>query len=291
MNESGSRLRGIACILVSSFGFALMAFFVRLCDDYGLALSSFQKSFFRNAIALLIAAAVFLRTRRASGAEAEGARRFTPQQWLYLFLRSLTGTVGIFANFYALSRIPLGEAMTLNKTAPFFTVLFAWLLLGERVSWRQGLWLILAFIGAILVMKPMELHAPSVWALVGGIGAGFAYACVHKLGQLKTPGAAIVLFFSAFSCLAALPFVAFDYTPMTGAQLLILLGAGAGAAIGQFGVTAAYRWAEPRSIAVFDYSNVLFTSALGFIFFAQVPDHFAILGFAAILLAAFGMRK
>ncbi len=293
MNEPGGRLRGIACILVSSFGFALMAFFVRLCDDYGLALSSFQKSFFRNAIALLIAGVVFLRTGRANGngGETGEARRFSGQQWLFLVLRSLTGTVGIFANFYALSRIPIGEAMTLNKTAPFFTVIFAWLVMGERVSWRQGLWLLVAFSGAILVMKPTELHSPSVWALTGGIGAGFAYACVHKLGRLKTSGAAIVLFFSAFSCLAALPFVAFGYTPMTWAQLLILLGAGAGAAIGQFGVTAAYRWAEPRSIAVFDYSNVIFTSALGFIFFAQVPDRFAILGFAAILLAAFGMRK
>lgn len=291
MNESGNRLRGIACILVSSFGFALMAFFVRLCDDYGANLSSFQKSFFRNAIALVIAGGVFLRSHRAAVAVGDCARHFSGGQWLFLLLRSLAGTVGIFANFYALSRIPLGEAMTLNKTAPFFTVLFAWLVMGERVSRKQALWLVVAFLGAVLVMKPQDLHLPSVWALVGGIGAGFAYVCVHKLGRMKTEGAAIVLFFSAFSCLAALPFVLFDYTPMTFAQLLILLGAGAGAAIGQFGVTAAYRWAEPRSIAVFDYSNVIFTALLGFVFFDQVPDRLAVFGFVAILLAAFGMRK
>lgn len=292
MNESRNRLRGIACILVSSFGFALMAFFVRLCDDYGANLSSFQKSFFRNAIALVIAAVVFWQPHRAQSAATEAKpTRLSGRQWLFLILRSLAGTVGIFANFYALSRIPLGEAMTLNKTAPFFTVLFAWLVMGERVSLKQALWLIVAFFGAVLVMKPNDLHLPSVWALVGGIGAGFAYACVHKLGRLGTKGAVIVFFFSAFSCLASLPFMLFGYAPMTWAQLLILLGAGAGAAIGQFGVTAAYRWAEPRSIAVFDYSNVIFTAALGFIFFAQVPDTLAVIGFAAILLAAFGMRK
>lgn len=291
MSGSGNRLRGIACILVSSFGFALMAFFVRLCDDYGVGLSSFQKSFFRNAIALLIAGFVFVRQHEPSGTVVSTIGRLSGRQWFYLILRSLAGTVGIFANFYALSRIPLGEAMTLNKTAPFFTVLFAWLVMGERVSRRQAICLVVAFLGAVLVMKPTDLHGPSVWALIGGIGAGFAYACVHKLGRLGTEGSVIVFFFSAFSCLAALPFVFFDYTPMAVAQLLILLGAGCGAAIGQFGVTAAYRWAEPRSIAVFDYSNVIFTSFLGFVFFAQVPDLWAVCGFVSILLAAFSMRR
>ena len=288
MTEAGARLRGIACILASAFGFALMAFFVRLCDDYGAQVSSFQKSFFRNAIALLIALVVFC--RRPKSAAEKLSFRLSSQQWLYLLGRSMLGTIGIFANFYALSRIPIGEAMTLNKTAPFFTVFFTWMMMGECVSRRQAFCLLGAFFGALLVMKPLSLHIASVWGLVGGACAGFAYACVHKLGRLKTNGTLIVLFFSAFSCFASLPFTLWHYTPMTLAQFLILLGAGAGAAIGQFGVTAAYRFAEPRDIAVFDYSNVIFTSILGFLFFAQVPDLLAILGFVAIVLSALSLR-
>ncbi len=289
MTDSRARLRGIACILASAFGFALMAFFVRLCDDYGAHVSSFQKSFFRNAIALLIALGVFCRGRKSAAEKL--SFKLSSQQWLYLLGRSTLGTIGIFANFYALSRIPIGEAMTLNKTAPFFTVFFTWIMMGERVSRRQGLCLLGAFFGALLVMKPLSLHIASVWGLVGGACAGFAYACVHKLGRLKTSGTLIVLFFSAFSCFASLPFTLWHYTPMTLAQFLILLGAGAGAAIGQFGVTAAYRFAEPRDIAVFDYSNVIFTSILGFLFFAQVPDLLAIFGFVAIVLSAISLRR
>ena len=63
-------------------------------------------------------------------------------------------------------------------------------------------------------------------------------------------------------------------------------GAGAGAALGQFGVTAAYRYAEPRSIAVYDYTNVVFTALFGFVFFSQVPDALSVVGFLIILLAA-----
>lgn len=278
------RAKGILCIVASAFGFALMAMFVRLCDDYGGEISSFQKSFFRNAIALVIASAVFFRGR--------GAGRSLPadaKSWGMLLGRSVFGLVGIFANFYALSRIPIGEAMTLNKTAPFFTVFFSWLLMGEKASRRQMLYLVLAFTGALLVMKPGfrgEATFASVCALAGGLGAGLAYVCVHALGRRKVDGAFIVLFFSAFSCLGSLPFVVFGYSPMTPAQVAILLGAGAGAAIGQFGVTAAYRYAEPRSIALYDYANVVFTAVFGFAFFSQAPDFASVAGFLVILLAA-----
>ena len=305
MVKFGNRGKGIACIVASAFGFALMAFFVRLCDDFGGEITCFQKSFFRNALALVIALVVFCRGRRGTHAGAKGVRAlgllspYCPNSLgckatVALILRAVFGTVGIFANFYALSRIPIGEGMTLNKTAPFFTVLFSWILLGERVSWRQFGHLLLAFAGAALVMKPGFRGGgtfAAAMALTGGLGAGLAYVCVHQLGRMKVNGAFIVLFFSAFSCVASLPLTAIDFRPMTMAQVLILVGAGAGAALGQFGVTAAYRYAEPRSIAVYDYTNVIFTALLGFAFFGQVPDALSVVGFAVILLAAFGMSR
>ena len=284
--------KGICSILTSAFGFALMALFVRLCDDYGGSVSSFQKSFFRNLVALVIAGAVFLSRRRRSGdgAGAELVPRLSVKAWLLLLGRSVSGLVGIFGNFYALSVIPIGEAMTLNKTAPFFTVFFSWLFLRERAGLRRIAALIAAFAGAMLVMKPGfagEATFATFCALAGGLGAGLAYTCVRELGLLKVEGSFIVLFFSAFSTLGSLPFFIGHPAPMTAAQVLILLGAGVGAAIGQFGVTAAYRYAAPRDIAVFDYANVIFTSMFGYMFFVQVPDMLSVAGFILIVLAQF----
>ncbi len=281
-------VQGALALTVSALGFALMAFFVRLCDDFGSPISSFQKSFFRNLIALFIALFTFICAYRRGEIDFSTVRG-KPRVQGAILLRSLFGTVGIFGNFYALSRIPIGEAMTLNKTAPFFTVLFSSLFLRERMSFRQILALMTAFVGATLVMKPgfrgLETFA-TVSALLGGLGAGLAYTCVHYLGQKKVSGSIIIFFFSLFSCLAALPFMLWDYCEMSGAQLLILVGSGCSAAIGQFGVTAAYRLTEPRKIAIFDYSNIIFTSLLGFVFFDQVPDLLSFCGFAVIIGAA-----
>lgn len=295
MSAVGSRGKGIACIVASAFGFAVMAACVRLCDDCGGAVSSFQKSFFRNVVAFFIALGVYLKGCAEEGRSAwrlqigEGALK----PWLLLLLRSALGTVGIFANFYALGHIDIAESQTLNKTAPFFTVVFAWAFLGERAGWRTLGPLAFAFSGVLLIAKPGfagEAGFPLAIALLGGVCAGAAYAALRALGKTRMPSAFVILFFSAFSCLASIPFMICEFDPMTPTQLLVLLGAGAGAALGQFGVTLAYRMAAPRDIAVFDYSNIVFTAALGFALFGQVPDAFSAAGFALVLLAAWMMR-
>lgn len=296
------KAKGIACIVASAFGFAVMAACVRLCDDCGAAISSFQKSFFRNVVALGLALAVFL---RGSVPTAHGAQTGpVPTQrrgpvpakaWLLLALRSALGTVGVFANFYALSRITIAEGQTLNKTAPFFTVVFAALFLKEHAGWKSFYPLLVALVGVLLIAKPGfagEAAFPLAVGLLGGISAGAAYTALRALGKTGAMKSSfIILFFSAFSCLAAVPFMLHGFVPMTAAQVAILFGAGGGAALGQFGVTLAYRSAAPRDIAVYDYTNILFTAAFGFALFGQVPDGWSLVGFALIVFAALKMRR
>ena len=74
-------------------------------------------------------------------------------------------------------------------------------------------------------------------------------------------------------------------------QVGALVGAGATAAMGQFGVTAAYRFAEPRSIAAWDYTNILFAALFGLLLFEQVPDALSVIGFVAIVVSALMLRK
>ena len=284
-----------------------MALFVRLCDDCGSPVSSFQKSFFRNAVALVIAAAAWWRARgagrpsRAGGAgesseasQSSKAGLAGAKPWALLFARAALGTVGIFANFYALSHIDIAEGQTLNKTAPFFTVLFAAFFLRERFRARQLLPLAVAFAGVLFIAKPGFAGAaafPLAMGLLGGVCAGAAYACVRSLKNHAVGSAFIVVFFSAFSCLASVPFMLAHFDPMNFRQVLVLFGAGAGAALGQFGITAAYGIAAPRDIAVYDYVNIPFTALFGFFLFGQVPDGWSVFGCALIVLAAFGLSR
>lgn len=283
-----NRTKGIISIIASAFGFALMAVFLRMCDNYGTAVNTFQKSLVRNAVAFSVALGVFLYQRR-SRENSDDKFGLTPKTALLLIGRSTAGAIGIFANFYAICHAPIAEALALNKTAPFFTVFFTWLVLKEPTKLRQFASILIAFTGVLMVMKPgfagSETYA-LCWALIGGLSAGIAYTFLRLLGKYKVNPAFIILFASGFATFAAIPFLTDGLTPMTPEQLLLLLAAGAAAAMGQFGITKAYRYAPPRQISVFDYSNIMFAAILGFIFFDQIPDLLSILGFVTIIAAA-----
>ena len=278
--ESKKRYKGIICIIMSAFCFALMSFFVRMAGD----LPPIQKSFFRNFVAAIFAGIILMKNGVSFHCKKENLG--------YMLGRSICGTIGILCNFYAVDHLVLADASMLNKMSPFFAVIFSYFLLKEKITVPQGLFVIGAFVGSLFVIKPtfsnMDL-LPSLIGLCGGIGAGAAYTMVRKLGERGEKGPFIVFFFSTFSCVVTLPCLLFDYHPMSLAQIGILLFAGLSAAGGQFSITAAYCYAPAREISVYDYSQIIFSAGLGFFFFEQIPDLLSWIGYAVICLMAVAM--
>ena len=271
------RTKGILSILSSAFCFALMNMFVRLSGD----IPSIEKSFFRNFIAALVALVLVLKERKTLSVKKEDIPM--------LLLRSVTGTVGILGNFYAVDHLILSDATMLNKMAPFFTLIFSFLFLKEKIRPKVALIVIGAFIGSLFVIKPTFQNAnlgASIIGFIGGLGAGSAYTCVRALGKRGVSGPVVVLFFSVFSCLVTVPYMIFSFVPMAPMQLVTLLLAGLAAAGGQFSITAAYRYAPAREISVYDYSQVIFTALLGWFVFSQIPDVLSIIGYTIIILMA-----
>lgn len=247
--------------------------FVHMAGD----LPPVQKSFFRNFVAAIFAFILLKKDKVLLRCKRENL--------IYLVMRAGLGTVGILCNFYAVDHLVLSDASMLNKMSPFFAVLFSYIVLKERVTVPQALFVTGAFLGSMFVVKPsfanMDL-LPSVLGLLGGVCAGAAYTMVRKLGMSGEKGAFIVLFFSVFSCTATLPWLVFDYHPMTGLQLAALLLAGLSAAGGQFSITAAYCHAPAKEISVYDYSQIIFSAVMGFLAFGQIPDMLSWLGYGVI---------
>lgn len=282
MSVSKDYLKGVFYILVSAFSFALMALFVRLSGNVPFV----QKTFFRNIVALGITIVSI-----AAGILKGGIEQYKipKESWVFLLLRSLGGSLGIFGNFYAIDHLILADASILNKMAPFYTVLFSFLLLKEKIKPVPLAAITTAFCGALLVAKPsfdFSKTLPSLAGVASGFGAGFAYACVRKLGQQKCSGKIVILFFSAFSTLLAVPYMIFNFEPMTAMQTTYLILAGISAAAGQFTITAAYYHAPASKISIFDFCQIIFSASLGFFILGQKPDILSILGYIIILSMA-----
>lgn len=266
--------KGILCILGAAFFFALMNLFVQLSGE----LPIMQKAFFRNIVACLFAFFMILK----SG----GGFRIGKGNFKYMMGRSIAGVAGVVCNFYAISHLnSISDASMLNKLSPFFAILFSIVLIGERPDTVEWLTIVIAFAGALFVIKPSAGLAsfPALIGLFGGLGAGIAYAFVRKLGLRGERGPMIVLFFSASSSLMLLPGLILSYEPMTTGQLMSLVMAGVSATGGQYCITAAYSYSPAKEISVYDYTQVLFAALLGFIFLGQIPDYLSVIGYIIII--------
>lgn len=277
MTKLSDRQKGIICIILSALFFACMNVCVRLSGD----LPAVEKSFFRNFIAALVAAYAMIKNGKGF--------HIIKGNLLWLILRSFLGTVGILCNFYAVDNLLLADASAIQKLIPFITIVASYFLLSEKLYFKQVLYIILAFLSSLLVIKPtfsnINLY-PSLIALLGAFGAGFAYTIVRKLTQSGEEKSMIIFFFSCFSCLSVIPFIAMDFVMPTTTQLLILILAGLFASAGQYSVTFAYGYAPANQISIYDYSQIIMSAILGFLFFAQVPDMLSYIGYVLIISIA-----
>ena len=253
-----------------------MSVFIRLAGD----LPTMQKIFFRNLVA---AVAAFLMLAR----EGNGYRIRRDCLGGHA-ARCITGFIGMIANFWAIDHIGIADANMLNKLSPFFAILMSMLVLREYPKRVDILSVVVAFIGAVFVVRPGAGLAslPALVGVLGGLGAGTAYTFVRQMTQKGERGTEIVMVFSLFTCVMSVPFFLISYQPMTAMQWVYLLLAGCAAAGGQLSITAAYRHAPAKEISVFDYSQILYAALWGFFLFGEVPDALSFVGYVIIIGAA-----
>ena len=269
-------LKGIFCIIIAGFGFALMSLFVKLSGD----IPSMQKGFFRNIIAVFISSIPLIKHWRFINIPRNNTG------WLVLISRSVFGTIGLVLNFYAISHISLADSSIIQKLSPFIIIILSYIFFKEEMTRFQVFAIIIAFIGITLIIKPSGNNIISMGALaalLGALCAGIAYTCVRYLGTHNISGEFIIFFFSSLSSLMLLPYLILDYRTMTYFQLLMLLLAGISATIGQYGVTFAYKFAAAKNISVFDYSQVLFSGIFGYMFFGEFPDFQSLIGYVIVI--------
>lgn len=281
--RTNNHVKGIMYIIAAAIGFSFMTFFVKLSGD----LPTMQKVFFRNAVALVIAALTMIKNKDRFYV-AKGNR-------FDILMRCVFGTSGVIANFYAIGRLDLSDANMLNKLSPFFAIILSIPILKEKPT-KTDVWAtIIAFIGAVFIIRPSGTNLqliPALSGLYSGFGAGTAYVFVRKLGKKGEKTAIIVLCFSLFSCLVSLPALIFDYHHMEPKQLIFLILAGLSAAVGQFGITSAYKCAPAKDISVFDYTQVLFAALWGILFLGEIPVTLSIIGYIIIIgVAVFRWHK
>jgi drug/metabolite transporter (DMT)-like permease len=247
-------------MLVAALGFAIMGALVKIGAD---KFSSAELVFYRSFFGLVVIWLYIYQRNLPLPTPVMGK-----QMW-----RALVGFASLVMFFYAISRLPLATAITLNYTSPLFLAVFTPFLLHEPPKKTLLLSLSLGFIGVVLLLKPSMDSQEWLAGLIGlgsGIGAALAYVHVKQLGQLNEPDWRTVFYFTLVSSIGAGLWMLFDdFQALQWEDMPLLLGLGLSSTIAQLAMTRAYRTGDTLVVASLAYVTVVLASLFGVLWWEE----------------------
>ena len=270
------RTKGAVLMCTSAFLFSAMQIPISLS---GTTIPIMEQVFFRNIVTLILSFILIIR----SGGSLFGTKKNQP----LLFVRSAFGFLGLITQFYAVAHANQGDVSTMMKLSPFMITLWAAIFLKEKIRKVQIPALLIAFLGAAFVANPAfnSNLLPLFMAFLCAFFSSVSYTLLAYFKN-KVDGRTIIMHFSTFCVLACIPFMIFDFVMPTFKELLLLLLIGVFGGFGQIALTYAYRLATAAEISIYNYSGIVFSIILGYVFLGEVLDVTSVIGCALVIIAA-----
>jgi drug/metabolite transporter (DMT)-like permease len=240
-------------MLVAGFLFATMAVFVKLgSEHFGAA----EMALYRSLFSLLMVVAI---VRMQPGATLR--TKHLPAH----LIRGFVGSISLIGYFYAITRLPVATAQTLNYTSPIFLAIATTVVLRERFSAWLLVAIVLGFAGVAVLLRPTFAvggEGPAIIGLMSGIFSAWAYLSVRTLGRLGEPDWRVLFYFAvvATALCAGWQATTSTFHPVTLTNVGLLLGLGLCGTLAQLAMTRAYRTGNTLVVGAFSYSTVLFAT-------------------------------
>ena len=207
-----------------------------------------------------------------------------PKHPYWMAARTVAAVITGFSAFYAFSVLPLAQVYAIIFASPLLITILAIPILGEQARIRRWIAVLVGLAGVLIVLRPgqTELELGHLAALAAAVGGAFASIVVRKIGR-EERSVVLLLYpmMANFAVMAAmLPLV---YVPMPIEHL------------GMVGVVAVFAWVAGRClisaynsgeaviVAPMQYSQIIWATLFGFLFFDELPDGATIAGSAVII--------
>ena len=264
-------MRAAALMVVAMICFTVMSAIIRHLSG---GLSPFEIAFFRNFFGLVALAPWFWQ---------HGLAGLKTRRHGLFALRGLMGPLNMWAWFYALSLMPLGDVMALSFTAPLFATIAAVLFLREVVRGRRWTATAIGFLGTLIIVRPGAgvLEPGALLVLFSSAMLGLNVCIVKVLARTEKSGA-IVAYMGIYLAPITLIPALFVWQWPTLEQALWLIAVGLAGNANMYGFARAFRIGDASLAMPFDFIRLPFTALVGYLAFAQQPDLWVWIGAAVI---------
>jgi drug/metabolite transporter (DMT)-like permease len=217
-------------------------------------------------LVVALSRAIFMFVSTAILARAAGVRLvvFHPPT---LWMRSFAGCFSLVCNFYAMTKLPVADAITLSNAHPLWIVLATAVLLRRSPETIEWLGVLSGLVGVVLIQQPHlgGDRAAAVVALLSSVSTAIAMFGLNRLRHIDAR--AVVCHFAGLATLIAGTWSLFrpgTFSPALFAAptMVMILGVGVFGTVGQYCLTRAYAVGSPTSVAIVGLTQVGF--AMGF---------------------------
>jgi drug/metabolite transporter (DMT)-like permease len=261
---------GVRQMFFSTLAFSLANVFVKQLSH----LPAMEIVFFR---CLLGTVFCFYGLRKA-GADWKGSNR------KQLLLRGLFGTTSLYFFFVTVQNIPLASAVTIQYLSPIFTTIIAIFLLRENVKARQWLFYAIAFSG-VLFIERFDTRISFFFVFIGVVAAfcsGVAYNLVRSLREREHP-LTVVLHFQLIGVIAGFVFTIFNWQTPQDWDWLFLFLVGLSSQFGQIFLTNALQKEKAASVAIVNYSGLIYGLLFGWFVFGEAQTIESVIGMSLVV--------
>ncbi len=272
MQSEPRPLAGIFWMVLTGLNFVAVTAIVKHVGD---AIPAAQSAFLRYALGL-----VFLVPMIRPILAARLTRRH-----LRLFVwRGVAHTVAVILWFYAMTRIPIAEVTAMNYLSPVYVTIGAALLLGEALPPRRLAAVIVALIGAAIILRPglRELNDGHLAMVFTAMTFAVGYLIAKRLsGELSA--AVVVGMLSITVTIGLAPFAAVVWVPPSLSDVGWLFGVACFATAGHYTMTLAFAAAPLTVTQPVTFLQLIWAVTLGAVLFGEPVDGWVVLGGAVIL--------
>ena len=271
--------RGAAFMVGAGLCFALANALTQIITSQ-LGFRPQSDSFWQYAVALVLALP-FLRQHGVRGMK-------TARPGLHL-ARVMVSALGVQAFVMALAHgTPIWQVIALVMTSPFFVLLGAALVLGERVDITRWAAAALGFGGAMVLLRPWEtgFALPAIYPVAAALLWAAASLMTKRLTKTERPETVTLWLLVLLTPINGVISLQAGFEWPTGWILIWLLAGGALVFLAQHFLTLAYAAADAAFVQPFDDIKLLSNIAVGWAVFGYLPEGPLWLGVTMILAAS-----
>ncbi|MGB0439366.1 MAG: DMT family transporter [Paracoccaceae bacterium] len=273
-NRSSAPLRGILWMIAAGLCFVGVTALVKVLEG---SVPAAQAAFLRYVLGLVFLVPLWRQLK---------ALRLTARQWRLAGFRGLVHTLGVVCWFYAMTRLPLAEVTAMNYLVPVLVTVLAVVVLGERLAVRRIMAIVVALMGALLILRPgFRVLDAGHFAMLGTAGCFALGYLATKILSGELPAAIIVALLSITVTIGLAPLAIMVWVPPTGFELGVLFGVACFATVGHYTMTLAFAAAPVSVTQPATFLQLVWSVALGALVFGEGVDLWVVAGGAVIVAA------